>query len=89
MMEGQWDYVRPMLPHELDRTMVVEMTIETASAKVRDVGVNDEPEDYDLPIWAGIVPLKQVARPPVADEQLKDGIEVPEHIMGYYHNNKD
>ena len=21
----------------------------------------DEPEDYELPIWAGIVPIKQVA----------------------------
>ena len=89
MMQGQWDYVRPMHPHELDRTMVVEMTIETASAKVRDVGVNDEPEDYQLPIWAGIVPLKQVARPPISDDQLLDGIPVPEHVLKYYQENKE
>ena len=89
MMQGQWDYVRPMHPHELDRTMVVEMTIETASAKVRDVGVNDEPEDYELPIWAGIVPLKQVAEPPIADDKLMDGISVPDHILSYYEQNKE
>ena len=65
------------------------MTIETASAKVRDVGVNDEPEDYELPIWAGIVPLKQVAEPPIADDKLIDGISVPDHILSYYEQNKE
>ena len=64
MMKGQWEHVRPMHPQELDRTLVVELTIDTASAKIRDVGVNDEPEDYELPIWAGILPLRQVAEYP-------------------------
>ena len=88
MMPGQWEHVRPMHREELDRTMVVEMIIETASAKVRDVGVNDEPEDYELPIWAGIVPLKQVAEYPVADDVLPKSIEVPPHILAYYEENK-
>jgi len=88
MMKGRWDGIRPMLPKELDRTLVVEMTIETASAKIRDVGVNDEPEDYNLPIWAGVIPLKQIAEPPVSDEKLMDGIEIPEHVMDYYNANK-
>lgn len=88
MMKGQWEHVRPMHPHELDRTMVVEMTIETASAKIRDVGVNDEPEDYELPIWAGLVPLKQVAKYPIYDEQLSKDIPIPQHILDYYEENK-
>ena len=37
MIEGRWDEIRPMHQQELDRTLVVEMTIETASAKIRDV----------------------------------------------------
>ncbi len=68
MMKGRWDGIRPMHQKELDRTLVVEMTIETASAKIRDVGVADEPEDYDLNVWAGLVPLKQVAEYPISDE---------------------
>ena len=88
MLEGQWEHVRPMHPHELDRTMVVEMQIETASAKIRDVGVNDEPEDEDLPIWAGLVPLKQVAQFPISDEKLPEGTVIPEHILNYYENHK-
>ena len=36
------------------------MTIETASAKIRDVSVNDEPEDYDFMVWAGLMPLNSL-----------------------------
>lgn len=88
MMQGRWNGIRPMHQHELDRTLVVEMTIETASAKIRDVGVNDEPEDYDLDVWAGIVPLKQVAEFPISDTPLKEGVNIPEHVMRYYNENK-
>ena len=87
MMKGRWDGIRPMHDKELDRTMVVEMTIESASAKIRDVGVNDEPEDYELNVWAGLVPLKQVAEFPIADEGLPQEMEIPKHVMNYYRNN--
>ncbi len=88
MMEGRWDGIRPMLKKELDGTLVVEMTIETASAKIRDVGVKDEKSDMALPIWAGLLPLKQVAELPESDALLPQGVEVPEHVMSYYENNK-
>jgi nitroimidazol reductase NimA-like FMN-containing flavoprotein (pyridoxamine 5'-phosphate oxidase superfamily) len=88
MMKGRWDGIRPMLPKELNRTMVVEMTIETASAKIRDVGVQDEPEDYSLPVWAGLVPLKQVAEYPVPDDKLPGDIEIPSHVLAYYNAHK-
>lgn len=88
MMPGRWEGIRPMHQQELDRTLVAEMTIEIASAKIRDVGVNDEPEDYDLDVWAGIVPLKQIAEYPVSDNQLKVGVDIPNHIMRYYEVNK-
>ncbi|WP_420553210.1 pyridoxamine 5'-phosphate oxidase family protein [Tenacibaculum aiptasiae] len=88
MMKGRWDGIRPMHQEELDRTMVVEMTIETASAKIRDVGVADEPEDYNLDVWAGLVPIKQIVLPPISDENLKEGIEIPQHVTNYYNQNK-
>ena len=88
MMKGRWDGVRTMTPKELERTLVVEMTIETASAKIRDVGVLDEPEDNDLPIWAGVLPLKQVAEYPISDEKLPEGIDVPKHVLAYYEAHK-
>lgn len=87
MMKGRWDGIRPMLKEELDRTLVVEMTIETASAKIRDVGVADEPEDYELDIWAGLVPIKQITEYPIPDEVLSEKIEIPKHVLEYYHQN--
>lgn len=88
MMEGRWDGIRPMHKEELDRTLVVEMTIETASAKIRDVGVNDEPEDYNLDVWAGLVPLRQIAEYPISDQGLPQEMDIPRHVMDYYENNK-
>ena len=88
MMKGRWDEIREMNQQELDRTLVVEMTIETASAKIRDVGVNDEPEDENLPIWAGLLPIKQVAEYPISDEKLSKNIEIPQHVLDYYQQNK-
>lgn len=88
MVPNHWDSLRPMYQKELDRTLVVEFTIESASAKIRDVGVADEPEDYKLPVWAGIVPIKQVAEYPISDDQLIDGVEIPKHILDYYKTNK-
>lgn len=64
------------------------LTIETASAKIRDVGVHDEKTDLDLPIWAGVVPIKQVANLPVSDNLLKDDMEIPKHVLDYYENHK-
>jgi nitroimidazol reductase NimA-like FMN-containing flavoprotein (pyridoxamine 5'-phosphate oxidase superfamily) len=88
MIENQWDSLRPMHQQELDRTLVVEFTIETASAKIRDVGVNDEPEDYSLDIWAGVIPIKQVAEAPISDPNLKNGISIPKQVMDYYQQNR-
>jgi hypothetical protein len=88
MMTGRWGGIRPMHQQELDRTLVVEMTIETASAKIRDVGVDDEPEDYDLNVWAGLIPLKQVAEYPISDERLPQNMEIPEHVLDYYQEHK-
>ena len=88
MMKGRWDGIREMNDEEYNRTLVVEMTIETASAKVRDVGVVDEPEDYSLDVWAGLVPIKQVAEFPIADKGKPGKMEIPKHVLDYYEENK-
>lgn len=88
MVPNQWDSLRQMHQKELDRTLVLEFNIETASAKVRDKGVNDEPEDYELDVWAGIIPIKQLAEYPIPDNGKPTSMEIPKHILDYYHNNK-
>ena len=88
MMKGRWDGIREMNQAEFDRTLTVEMTIETASAKIRDVGVGDEPDDYNLDVWAGLIPIKQVAEYPIPDEGKPQKMEIPKHILDYYKANK-
>ena len=88
MIKNRWNEIRPMSQKELDRTLVVEMTIETASAKIRDVGVEDEPEDYDLDIWARIIPIKQIANFPIPDKGIPKKMELPKHVSDYYIKNK-
>lgn len=88
MMKGRWDAIREMNQAEFDRTLTIEMTIETASAKIRDVGVADEPKDYDLDVWAGLIPIKQVAEYPIPDIGKPEKMEIPKHILDYYEQNK-
>ncbi|AUC14603.1 hypothetical protein BTO06_05385 [Tenacibaculum sp. SZ-18] len=88
MISNHWDTLRPMHQKELDRTMVVEFTITSASAKIRAEGVNDEPEDYKLPHWAGIIPVKQKLEQPIPDKGYPLTIDVPEHIQVHYNRFK-
>lgn len=88
MMEGRWDGIRPMLPKELNGTLVAELKITTASAKVRDVGVKDETKDLDLDIWAGLVPIRQIAEYPISDSLLPPNTPIPEHVLDYFNDHK-
>jgi len=83
MVPDRWDSLRPINAKEIKSTLVIEMTIENASAKIRDVGVQDEKEDYKTDIWAGLIPITQVVGQPIRDELLPDHVETPKHILNY------
>jgi uncharacterized protein len=68
---------------EVRATRVIRVPIAEASAKVRTGGPKDDAEDMDLPIWAGQVPLHTVAEPPVADDGLPSGVDVPIYASKY------
>ncbi|UXP31339.1 pyridoxamine 5'-phosphate oxidase family protein [Reichenbachiella agarivorans] len=74
-LEGRWNEVRQPNQKELDITSVLEIDIESASAKIRTGDPVDDQEDYDLDIWAGQLPIKRIYDKPVADQLLKEGIE--------------
>ena len=63
--------------------LVTDDTLEVlgeASVKVRTGPPGDEPEDLDLPVWAGVVPMTMSFGEPQADPALKPGITAPDHI---------
>jgi nitroimidazol reductase NimA-like FMN-containing flavoprotein (pyridoxamine 5'-phosphate oxidase superfamily) len=68
---------------ELRSTRVIRIPVTEASAKVRTGGPKDDAEDMDLPIWAGQVPLHTVADPPIADDGLPAGVDVPTYASNY------
>lgn len=80
VIAGRWNDVRSPTEKELKATTVLEFSIEEASAKVRTGPPLDDEEDYDLPVWAGVVPLKLEAKTPVPDPRLPDGIEMPQYV---------
>ncbi len=80
MQPGRWDDVRQPNSGEWKATMVLSFKIEEVSAKVRTGGPKDDDEDYDLNIWAGVVPLKTTRLDPIPDPVLKQGIAIPEYL---------
>src|SRR5687768_18613937 len=68
---------------ELRQTTILAIPLDEASAKVRAGAPIDEEEDYDLPTWAGVIPLPTVPQPPIDDPRLLPGIEAPEYARRY------
>ncbi|NOT75966.1 MAG: pyridoxamine 5'-phosphate oxidase family protein [Cyclobacteriaceae bacterium] len=77
---GRWNDVRKPTDNEWKATMVIGFKIQEASAKVRVGPPKDDDEDYDMNVWAGVVPLKTIRLTPEADPVLKKGIELPAYL---------
>jgi nitroimidazol reductase NimA-like FMN-containing flavoprotein (pyridoxamine 5'-phosphate oxidase superfamily) len=80
---GQWSYARLPTPKEMAATSVLALPLREASVKIRSGDPSDEPEDYAMDVWAGVVPVTVAFGEPVADPALRSGIGVPTHIKGY------
>lgn len=83
LIEGRWKEVRPPNEKELKATTVLAIEMEQASAKIRTGPPKDDKEDYDLDIWAGVVPLGIGVDTPVSDELLKPGVKMSESVRNY------
>jgi len=80
LIPGRWDAVRSPTRKELAATSVLAVSLAEASVKVRTGPPGDEPEDLDLPVWAGVVPITTSFGEPEPDPALRPGITPPEHI---------
>ena len=83
LLPGRWDESRPMTAKELRSTSVLRVEIEAASLKSRS-GLNvDEDEDYGLPFWGGVVPMRIAPKPPQDDGLLQPDTKVPASIEAF------
>ncbi len=80
ILPGRWDDVRQPNPKELAVTAVAVIEIESASAKTRQGMPEDLPEDLDLPVWAGVLPLALGYAAPQPDELTGPSTPFPDYI---------
>ena len=80
---GRSQLLRPITGSELKRTAVLSMPIEEGSAKIRRQGPVDDEPDYDLPIWAGTVPVRMQVMEVEPDPRNLDGLDVPDHVSRF------
>ena len=69
----RWDEVRAPNELEMKQTLVLTLPLNEVSAKVRSGPPVDDDEDYTLPVWAGLVPVRTEVGEPVSDGRLAPG----------------
>jgi len=74
-MPGRWDELREPLEKEIKMTGVIAVDIRAASAKTSSKMPDDEDEDYDIPIWAGVLPLQSSLTTLQDDDRVLEGVE--------------
>ena len=83
VIAGRWDEVRGPNEQELKATTVLSLPLEEVSAKVRSGPPLDDEEDYELAVWAGVIPLRLVAGRPIDDPRLPESVEPSRSALIY------
>lgn len=83
VVPGRTAEVRMPNAKELKETTILAMALDEASAKVRTGDPKDPEEDLDLPVWAGVLPLRQVAGEPRPSADLRLPLQPPAYVTGY------
>ena len=89
MIPGRWADVRWPTELELKATSVLKLPIEEASAKIRTGDPKDDEEDYEMSVWAGVLPLRTYTDTPKPDKRMRDGIDIPGYVPDYRRSRSD
>ena len=80
LIPGRWAAARQPTRKEMAATAVLSLPLAEASVKVRTGMPSDEPEDYALDVWAGVLPIAVSFGEPQPDPRLPQEFPVPAHI---------
>jgi uncharacterized protein len=83
LIRGRWNDARQPNEKELKATNILKLPLTEVSAKVRVGDVEDDVDDYALPVWAGVIPLRLVADPPLRDSRCDPSIPTPSYASDY------
>ncbi len=71
LLPGRWDTLRAPTRKELAATSVLELSLAEWSVKVGDGPPDDDPDDLDAPVWAGVLPLSMSPGTPIDAPDLR------------------
>jgi uncharacterized protein len=80
VIKHRWEEVRLPNKTEMKATMVIKIQIAEASGKRREGKPIDEKADYDLDIWAGVVPVETRYGSPIIDNSGRKDLPVPKSV---------
>ncbi len=83
LVPGRNPTLRPMTRNEHKGTTVLRIPLDEASAKIRTGGPVDDPADYELPIWAGVIPMSTTYGVPQTDALAIVDVPIPEHALAF------
>ena len=82
---GRTGDVRAPTERELAVTSVLEFPLREVSAKVRTGPPADDKDDYLLPFWGGVVPLRTVTGAPESDDAAQRARIAPPSYLAAEH----
>lgn len=83
ILPGRWNDARQPNEQELKATSILRLPLVEVSAKTRTGPPLDDPDDYAVSVWAGVIPLRLVADAPVRDPKCDPSLEVPPYTAHY------
>ncbi len=83
IIPGRWKDVRQPNEQEMKATLVLKLPLDEASAKIPTGPPVDDEAYYQIPVWAGVLPLKLNPTSPVADDHTSADAAVPDYVVNY------
>jgi uncharacterized protein len=83
LVPGRSREARSPNENELIATSVLKLSLDEASAKVRTGGPIDDRDDFERPVWAGVLPFQAAYGPPIPDPAVPPIVGVPEYVLTY------
>jgi nitroimidazol reductase NimA-like FMN-containing flavoprotein (pyridoxamine 5'-phosphate oxidase superfamily) len=83
IIPGRWSEVRTPTANELKATTVLALPLTEASAKIRAGNPIDDKEDYEMNVWAGVLPITINFGEPIPDSEMRDEVKLPDYIENY------
>lgn len=88
IIKGRWEEARMPNEKEMKGTAVMAIEMTDASAKIRAEGANDELEDMDLDVWAGVLPLHVGFGEAIRNDDCKEELGTPESVKQFEFDSK-